>query len=141
LILLALALQAAPVPIIDWQPFPIQRTPDGGLYDRTSASRRGSIVNAWVRFVNMELKGVNTKGQQTDSHLEMDCRNYRMRMLAARVVRSDGTILNNVKSPPQSAGMASDEGWNAGLRHRRRTLHPVSLSTSTITPYRVRGNR
>lgn len=104
MILLALALQSIPAPIIDWQPFPIQRTPDGGLYDRTSATRKGDIVNTWIRFVNMELKGVNEKGQQMDTHMEVDCRNPRMRMLGVRIVRPDGTVLKNTISGPSELG-------------------------------------
>ncbi|MES3150830.1 hypothetical protein [Sphingomonas faeni] len=104
MILFAIALQAAPPTIIDWQPFPIQRTPDGGLYDRTSATRSGDIVNTWIRFVNMELKGVNEAGEQTDSHMEVDCRKPRMKMLAFRVVRRDGTILKSTVSGPSELG-------------------------------------
>ena len=104
MILFAFALQAAPTPIIDWQPFPIQRTPDGGLYDRTSATRKDGVINTWVRFVNMELKGVNQAGQQMDTRLEIDCGKPRMRMLAIRVVRPDGIILNNTVPGPNELG-------------------------------------
>lgn len=100
MILLAIALQSTPAPIIDWQPFPIQRTPDGGLYDRTSTTRKGDIVDTWVRFVNMELKGVNGRGEQMDTHMEVDCRKPRMRMFEARVVRPDGTVLKSTLFGP-----------------------------------------
>jgi len=125
-ILLAIVLQASPAPIIDWQPFPIQRTPDGGLYDRTSATRNGDIVSTWVRFVNMELKGVNKSGEQTDSHLVVDCRKPRMKMLAVRVVRPDGTILKSVVNGPSELGWREMRigmrGWDirAGLCSRVR---------------------
>ncbi|NYD89035.1 hypothetical protein [Sphingomonas melonis] len=108
MILLPIILQVIPTPtpppIIDWQPFPVQRTPDGGFYDRTSAARTGDIVNAWVRFVNVEMKGVNAEGQQTDAHLEADCRKPRMRMLAYRVVQRDGSTLKLLKAPPNEIG-------------------------------------
>lgn len=104
MILLAIALQLISAPIIDWQPFPIQRTPDGGLYDRTSATRKGDVVNTWIRFVNMELKGVNGRGEQLDTHMEVDCQKPRMRMLESRVVQSDGTVLKNTISGPSELG-------------------------------------
>ncbi|NYD89020.1 hypothetical protein [Sphingomonas melonis] len=104
MILLTVILQTLPVPpfsrITDWQPFPIQRTPEGGFYDRASATRRGDVVTAWVRFVNVELKGLNTAAQQTDAHMEADCRTPRMRMMAYRVVRPDGSTLQLRKAPP-----------------------------------------
>lgn len=96
---LALMLQAAP-PIIDWQPFDMQRSPDGGLFDRTSAKRNGDVVNAWVRLVNMEMKGVNERRQQADAHMEVDCRRSMMRAIAFRVVGPDGTVLKAVPATP-----------------------------------------
>lgn len=96
MIVLALALSASQPAIVDWQPFPMQRTPDGGLFDRTSARRTGDVVNAWVRLVNVELKGVNTVREQTDLRMELDCRGPRIRIVAYRVVSPEGTVLKEI---------------------------------------------
>jgi hypothetical protein len=103
-IIIVLALQAISSPIVDWQPFTLQRTPDGGLFDRTTAKRRGEVVEAWVRLVNVQLRGVNEERQQTDVRMEVDCAKPRMRIVASRVVDPDGSVRKTMDaSPKQSA--------------------------------------
>lgn len=112
MIVIALALQAAAAPITDWQPFPMQRSPNGGLFDRASASRKGEIVNAWVRLVNVRLQGVD-ETKQTDARMEFDCRTDRGRVVEYRIVRPDGSILETRRS---SAGEASWRRMGSGMR-------------------------
>lgn len=113
MIVLALALQAAATGIVDWQPFPLQRTPDGGLFDRTSARRTDDVVNAWVRLVNVRLKDVNEARQQTDVRMEVDCAKPRMRVVASRVVDPDGTI---AKSMSATAEQSRWQATRIGMR-------------------------
>jgi hypothetical protein len=102
-ILLAMALQTASPPIVDWQPFPMQRSPDGGLFDRTTAKRTGDVVSAWVRPVNVTFKGVTQPREQTDARMEIDCRRQRLRVVAYRLVRADGTISTEQASRSEEA--------------------------------------
>ncbi len=124
--LLLLQVASPPPPIIDWQPFPIQRTPDGGLYDRTTARRRGDVVTVWVRLLNISLKGVNGPRQQADTHMEIDCGKPRMRMIEMRIVNPDGTVrqavpgdANDLRWHPMRVGMRGYDIW-AGLCSRVR---------------------
>lgn len=103
MILLALALQATTPPIVDWQPFPMQRTPAGGLFDRSSATRTADVVRAWVRLLNVEVKGVNEARQQADTLMEVDCRKELMRGLSYRVTRADGTVLKLESATPEQS--------------------------------------
>lgn len=103
MILVAMLLQVAGPPIVDWQPFPMQRMPAGGLFDRSSASRTGDVVRAWVRLLNVELKSVNESRHQPDAQMEVDCRKPLMRAVAFRVVRSDGSILKAEDATPEQS--------------------------------------
>lgn len=112
-ILVALAFQTTSPRITEWQPFAMGRTPDGGLFDMTTASRKGSVVNAWVRLINVRLKGVNEAREQTDVRLEVDCGRALVRYLRYRVVRPDGTVL---KEEDASAGQAKWQPVGVGMR-------------------------
>jgi hypothetical protein len=117
-ILFAVALSATQPAIVDWQPFSMQRTPDGGLFDRTSARRTADVVNAWVRLVNVEFKGVNKAREQTDLRMELDCRSPRMRIVGYRVVRPDDTILKDIVVARKDAAWrpAGVGTWSADVR-------------------------
>lgn len=103
MILMVLALQAVAPPITDWQPFPMQRSPDGGLFERASARRDGDVVNAWVRLVNVRLTGEKEGAQQTDARMEFDCRGERGRVVEYRIVQPDGTISERRRSTATEA--------------------------------------
>ncbi|MBW6528476.1 hypothetical protein KZ813_16655 [Sphingomonas sp. RHCKR7] len=103
MIALVLALQIPAPPIVDWQPFGMQRSPDGGLFDQTSATRSGDVVNAWVRLVNVRLEGVNEHREQTDARMEVNCRHPLIRVVAYRIVSPNGAILKRGASSPREA--------------------------------------
>lgn len=123
MMLIAILLQSAvPAPLTDWQPFELRRTPNGGLYDKQSAKRSGSIVTAWVRLVNVELKSVNKPEEQADAHLEVDCSSRNVaRMLAYRVVARNGTVKKEILANPQQKGW-SQPRINSRLFDARQAL-------------------